>query len=380
MPLSRFFSPARWWCMVRKECLQLLRDRITLAMIVVIPIVQLLLFGYAINTDPKNMPTLVLSGDSSELTRDILATLENTTYFDIVGEAKSEADAERALAVGDAQFVLTIPPDFTKRTLRGERPSLLMDADATDPMAVGSAFGAVGNIPELVSARFFQGTLAGFGREPPAFEIIGHRRYNPEGLTTYNIVPGMMGVILTLTMVLMTSLAITKERERGTMENLLSMPLRPLEVMTGKIIPYIAIGLTQSTIILLGAKFVFDIPVFGKLTAVYAVFLLFVATNLTVGITLSSLARNQLQAMQLAVFYFLPNMMLSGFFFPFRGMPGWAQAIGNLLPLTYFNRLIRGILLKGNDWPYLWPSIWPLLIFTCLAMTVAVRVYRRTLD
>ena len=207
-----------------------------------------------------------------------------------------------------------------------------------------------------------------------------HRLYNPDGITQYNVVPGLMGVILTLTMVMMTGLAITRERERGTMENLLAMPATPIEVMTGKLIPYIGIGLIQSTIILLAARYVFHVPFFGNIGAIYLVALLFVAANLTVGITLSSVAQNQLQAVQLTIFYFLPNILLSGFMFPFQGMPQWAQVLGDLLPLTYFNRLIRGIMLKGNGWADSWPSVWPLIVFTLVVMTIAVKTYRRTLD
>ena len=210
--------------------------------------------------------------------------------------------------------------------------------------------------------------------------MVVHRLYNPEAVTQYNIVPSLMGVILTMTLVMMTGLAITRERERGTMENLLAMPVTPLEVMTGKIVPYIAIGIVQATIILAAARYVFGVPFVGSVTALYGAALLFIACNLTVGITLSSLAANQLQAMQLTFFYFLPNILLSGFMFPFRGMPEWAQWIGSALPLTYFNRIVRGILLKGNDWPDLWPSLWPLMLFTLVVMAIAVRFYRRTLD
>lgn len=377
--MSRW-SFSRFWGVVLKEFLQLKRERITFAMVLGIPIIQLLLFGYAINSDPKHLPTAVIAADRSEFTRSYITALETSDYFDIVGELPDEEAGRAALARGDVQFVLNIPADFTRSLLRGERPALLLEADATDPTAIGPAVGAIQQVVSSVASKDLRGPYAGLAGAAPPFEVRLHRLYNPEGITQRNIVPGLMGVILSMTMVMMTGLAITRERERGTMENLLSTPVNPLEVMTGKIVPYIFIGLTQATIILVAAKFLFGVPIVGSLIALYIVLLLFVAANLTVGITLSSLAKNQLQAMQLTFFYFLPNMLLSGFMFPFRGMPDWAQAIGQILPLTHFNRLARGILLKGNHWPDLWPEIWPMLVFTLVVMTIAVRTYRRTLD
>ncbi|WP_321805720.1 ABC transporter permease [Burkholderia sp. BCC1993] len=374
------FSVARWWSIVLKEFLQLRRDRVTFAMIVGVPIIQLALFGFAINTDPKHLPTAVVVADSSPFARSFIAAMRNSAYFDIVATLPDEAAGRHALARGDVQFVLSVPADFSKRLLRGERPSLLVEADATDPVATASALGALPGLVQPVADKDLTGPLAHLNGRPAAFDIVLHRLYNPEGITQYNVVPGLMGVILTMTMVMMTGLAITRERERGTMENLLATPVRPLEVMTGKIVPYVFIGLIQVSIILLAARFVFHVPFVGGMVAIYLSALLFIAANLTVGITLSSLAQNQLQAMQLAVFYFLPNILLSGFMFPFAGMPKWAQFIGNLLPLTYFNRLVRGILLKGNGWADLWPSVWPVALFTLVVMGVALRFYRRTLD
>ncbi|HEY4802620.1 MAG TPA: ABC transporter permease, partial [Paraburkholderia sp.] len=286
----------------------------------------------------------------------------------------------QALARGTVQFVLSIPTDFSRRLLRGERPSLLIEADASDPTAITTALAAVPGLVAPVVAKDLTGPLAHLNGTPAAFDVQVHRLYNPEGITQYNVVPGLMGVILTMTMVMMTGLAITRERERGTMENLLATPVLPIEVMTGKIIPYVAIGLIQATIIVLAARYVFHVPFAGGLVALYLSALLFIAANLTVGITLSSLAQNQLQAMQLTMFYFLPSLLLSGFMFPFGGMPRWAQWLGNLLPLTYFNRLVRGILLKGNGWTDLWPAVWPLAVFTVAVMAIALRFYRRTLD
>ena len=374
------FSFHRWWSIVLKEFLQLRRDRVTFAMMIGIPIIQLTLFGYAINSDPRHLPTAVIAADHSEFSRSFVAAMKNSTYFDIVAELPNEEAGRAALAQGAVQFVLNIPADFSKKLVRGERPSLLLEADATDPAASGMALGAVSQIAQTVIQRDVTGALKGMQPSPPPFDVNVHRLYNPEAITQYNIVPGLMGVILTMTLVMMTGLAMTRERERGTMENLLAMPVTPLEVMCGKIVPYIVIGLVQCTIILIAARFMFNVPFAGNLPAVYLIALLFIAANLTVGITLSSLAQNQLQALQMTVFYFLPSLLLSGFMFPFQGMPHWAQAIGNLLPLTYFNRLIRGILLKGNGWWDLWPNLWPIMLFTVVVMGVAVKFYRRTLD
>jgi ABC-2 type transport system permease protein len=374
------FSVARWWSIVLKEFLQLKRDRITFAMIVGLPIIQLTLFGYAINTDPKHLPTAIVVGEDSVFARSFVAGMRNSAYFDVVETMPDEASARHALARGTVQFVLSIPTDFSRRLLRGERPSLLVEADASDPTAITTALAAVPGLVGPVAAKDLTGPLAHLNGTPAAFDVQVHRLYNPEGITQYNVVPGLMGVILTMTMVMMTGLAITRERERGTMENLLATPVLPIEVMTGKIVPYVAIGLIQATIIVLAARYVFHVPFAGGLIALYLSTLLFIAANLTVGITLSSLAQNQLQAMQLTMFYFLPSLLLSGFMFPFGGMPRWAQWLGNLLPLTYFNRLVRGILLKGNGWIDLWPAVWPLAVFTVAVMAIALRFYRRTLD
>ncbi len=374
------FSISRWWSMVLKEFIQLRRDQLTFGLIIIIPILQLTLFGYAINSDPKHMTTAVLSADHSEFTRTFIAALKTSEYFDLIGDLPDEASCRAALARGTVQFVVNIPADFTQRLVRGERPALLLEADATDPGAIGMAVAAVGQIANAVVRKDLSGALSYLVAAPEPFEVRVHRLYNPEGITQYNIVPGLMGVILCMTMVLMTGLAMTRERERGTMENMLAMPVRPLEVITGKLVPYIAIGLIQSTIILLAARFLFRVPFAGNILLLYLAALLFVAANLVVGITMSSLARNQLQSMQLTVFYFLPNIVLSGFMFPFQGMPRWAQAIGNLLPLTYYNRLVRGIFLKGNMFWDLWPNIWPMMVFTLVVMVIAVTFYRKTLD
>src|SRR5262249_18369332 len=294
----RRFSLTRWWGIVRKEFLQLRRDRITFGMIVGMPIIQLILFGYAINTDPRHLPTAVVIAEQSEFTRSFLAAMKTSRYFEFVAELTDEEAARAALARGEVQFVGTFPADFTRRLLRGERPALLLEADATDPAAAGAAIASVRELAASVARKDLKGALAPLTGGDAPFEVRVHKLYNPEGLTQHNIVPGLMGVILTMTMVMMTGLAMTRERERGTMENLLATPAQPLEVMTGKIVPYIFIGLIQSTIILLAARYLFDVPFVGSLTVLYVVALLFIAANLTVGITLSSLAQNQLQAMQ----------------------------------------------------------------------------------
>jgi ABC-2 type transport system permease protein len=374
------WSFARFWGVVLKEFLQLKRERITFAMILGIPIVQLLLFGYAINTDPKNLPTAIIAADSSEFTRSYVAAMKTTGYFEIVAELRTEEAGRAALARGDVQFVLTIPADFTRRLLRGERPAMLLEADATDPTAIGAAVSSIQQLVRSVAAKDFKGPLASLAADGPPFEVRTHRLYNPEGLTQLNIVPGLMGVILTMTMVMMTGLAMTRERERGTFENLLATPARPLEVMTGKIGPYVLIGLIQVTLIVLCALWLFNVPMQGSYLLLYGVVLIFICANLTLGITFSSIARNQLQAMQMTFFFFLPSILLSGFMFPFRGMPEWAQWLGSALPLTHFVVLVRGIMLKGSGIADLWPQVWPILVFMLLVIAIGLRFYKRTLD
>jgi ABC-2 type transport system permease protein len=378
--MSDWFSVSRWLGIVGKEFIQLKRDRLTFGMIVGIPIIQLVLFGFAINSDPKHLPTAALIADRSEFSRSILAGLRNSEYFAFIGEARDEADAERMLATGEAQFVVTIPADFSKRLVRGERPALLVEADATDPSATGNAIAAINQLATTVLARELTGPLAPLAATPGAFEVRIHPRYNPEAVTQYNIVPGLLGVILTMTMVMMTGLAITRERERGTMENLLATPATPLEVMTGKIVPYIMIGLVQVTLVLTLAQWLFHVPMLGRYDILYLSVLLFIAANLMLGLTFSALAQNQLQAVQMTFFFFLPSMLLSGFMFPFRGMPDWAQTIGQALPLTHFLRIVRGVLLKGNGWSEIVPEAWPIALFMLVVILIGLRFFRSTLD
>jgi len=373
-------SLSRWIGIMLKEFIQLKRDRLTFGMIIGIPVIQLLLFGFAINTDPKHLPTAVLSADSSPWSRSLLAAMQNSGYFRIEQTLQNEAQLERALALGDVQFAITIPENFGRKLVRGERPVLLVEADATDPGAVGAALAVLERISQQSLARDLQGALADLAPGAAPMEMRVHRRYNPEAVTAYNIVPGLLGVILTMTMVLMTGLAMTRERERGTFENLLATPALPIEVMTGKIVPYIVIGLIQVTLVLAAAFTVFDVPMQGNVVLLYAVVLLFIAANLTLGITFSSIASNQLQAMQMTFFFFLPSILLSGFMFPFRGMPEWAQWLGSLLPLKHFLVLVRGVVLKGNAAIELWPAIWPIGVFMLVVIVIGLRFYKRTLD
>jgi len=374
------FSWSRWTGIVIKEFIQLMRDRLTFGMIVGIPVIQLLLFGFAINSDPKSLPTAVLSQDNSQYARTIVAALQTSGYFRVVKQVSTEAQVEDLLAHGKVQFVVTIPAGFERDLMRGGRPTLLIEADATDPSATGNAIGALGQSIETALSHDLKGVMGDQTPSLPRVDVRIHRRYNPEGVTAYNIVPGLLGVILTMTMVLMTGLAMTRERERGTFENLLATPARPIEVMTGKIVPYILIGLIQVTLVLLAARYIFWVPMQGNILLLYGVVLIFIAANLTLGITFSSLARNQLQAMQMTFFFFLPSMLLSGFMFPFRGMPDWAQVIGNMLPLTHFLSLVRGLMLKGNGIQDLWPQLWPILLFMAVVLAVGLKAYRRTLD
>lgn len=374
------FTIHRLWAMVLKEFIQMRRDRVTFLMMVGIPILQLTLFGFAINSDPKHLPTALRLADQGPFARTLVAEMRNSGYFEFVRITDSEAEVDRLLRLGSVQFAINIPEDFTRKILRGERPTVLIEADATDPAATGPAIAAVRGFADTALDRDLTGPLARLRGRPGPVDFEVHAHYNPENITQYNVVPGLMGVVLTMTMVIITALAITRERERGTMENLLATPVRPFEVMVGKILPYIAVGYVQVTLILLAAKILFGVPMVGSLVLLYSIALVFIAANLAMGITFSTLAKNQLQAMQMAFFFFLPSILLSGFMFPFRGMPVWAQWIGTCLPLTHFLRIIRGILLKGNGFSEILPEVWPIALFLAVAMAVGVKRYRQTLD
>ena len=376
----RAFSPARAWAIFVKEFQQILRDRLTFAMAVMIPIMQLVLFGYAINTDPKHLPMAVVAAEQGPLVRSLSTALQNTGYFNVVMNGTTESAANAAMLRGEVQFILIVPAQFERELVRGQRPVLYLAADATDPAAAGNAISALNLVAAQALRHDLRGPLAALQPQPPPFDLRIHRRYNPEGLSRLNIVPGLIGTILTMTMIMFTGLAMTRERERGTMENLLATPVRPVEVMIGKILPYVAIGYVQLLVILGAAWLLFSVPMEGSFALLLGMIGVFIVANLAVGFTFSTLARNQLQAVQMTLFFFLPSMLLSGFMFPFAGMPRWAQGIGELLPLTHFLRIVRGIMLKGAGLAELLPELWALLAFTLAAGTLALLRSRRTLD
>ena len=362
-----------------KEVIQLRRDRLTFAMLVGVPILQLVLFGYAINGDPRELPTTVVAMDDGPLVRAVVRAAENTGYFRVVAHS-TDAEAEALLASGQVQFALVFPADFSRRLLRGEKPAMVVYADASDPAAAGPAAAALMSLPALSLIHELQGPLAGLRAAAPPFELRLHRRYNPEGLTAYNVVPGLMGVILTMTLVMLTAMAMTRERERGTLENLLATPVRPLEMMIGKILPYVIFGYLQVLLIFAASRGLFGVPMQGSFVLLTAMVLLFIVATLAVGFTFSTIARSQMQSMQMTIFYFLPNILLSGFMFPFRGMPRWAQVIGEALPLTHFLRIVRGIMLKGSAWPDIWQEAAAIAAFTAVVGGIAMLRYRQTID
>ncbi len=366
----------RTGAMLLKEFLQLRRDRLTLATMITIPLMQLLLFGYAINTMPRDLPTAVLLQENSDVGRSILKALENTRYFKVTRVVRNEAEFDQLLQSGAVLFAVEVPANFERALRRGDRPALLVAADATDPVASGSALGTLGQLVQtaLLNERAIPDATA------PAFEIRQHARYNPAAVSQLNIVPGLLGVILTLTMLIFTALSVTREIERGTMENLLSMPIRPLEIMLGKITPYIGIGFLQATLIVVAAVALFGVPILGDVSELAMLTTLFIATNLSIGYTFSTLAQNQLQAVQMAMMFFLPNMLLSGFLFPFAGMPKWAQYVGETLPVTHYVRIVRAIMLKGSSLADLQVDAAALVALMLVAMTIAVTRFRRTLD
>ncbi|WP_425352980.1 ABC transporter permease [Alsobacter soli] len=370
----------RWWATFIKELIQLRRDRVTFATMILIPLIQLLLFGYAINTDPKHLPTAVLIQDDSPFARSFLAAMRASDYFQMEAQATTEAEVDALMLSGRVQFAVQIPAHFGRDVIRGERPALLVIADATDPVATGGAVSALQGLAANVFSRDLLGPAANLAGKPGPFELRVHRRYNPTGETQLNIVPGLMGVILTLTMLIYTALSVTREIERGTMESLLSMPIRPTEIMLGKIAPYALVGGVQMAVILTVGRLLFDVPVLGNIGLLVSLSMLFIVANLSVGYTFSTVATTQLQAMQMSFFFFLPNILLSGFMFPFRGMPLWAQAIGEVIPLTHYLRIVRGIMLKGATASDLQSDMLAIAAFTLAAMTVAVVRFRQTLD
>ncbi|HEU0161047.1 MAG TPA: ABC transporter permease [Rhizomicrobium sp.] len=374
------FSLRRVWAVLVKEFLQMRRDRLTLGMVVGVPLMQLFLFGFAINLNPKDLPAAVAINDPGPFARSIVAALSNSSYFKIVEQTNDPAHARRLLQEGKVVFVVEIPPNFSRDIVRGARPDLLIESDATDPAAGSYALAAFNQLASTALRDDLVGPLAGRAQGPPPFNTVSHLLYNPESNTQYNIVPGLLAIILTMTMVLMTCLALTRERERGTYENLIAMPATPLEIMIGKIAPNVVVGAVQSAIILLLARFAFHVPMIGSLGLLAGALAIYVVANLAVGYTFSTIAQNQLQAMQMTTFFLLPAILLSGFAFPFMGMPVWAQWIGEVLPATHFLRIIRGVLLKNNGFSESWPDIWPLLLFTVTVGSIALLRFRRTLD
>jgi ABC-2 type transport system permease protein len=375
-PARRQFFWQRTWAVLVKEFIQLKRDRMSFGMIVMIPLVQLMLFGYAINTNPRHLPTAVLLQEQSDVGRSILKAIENTKYFDVTHVINTEAEFDRLLQSGAVLFAIEIPVNFERALRRGDRPALLVAADATDPVAAASAVSALNMLVQTA----LQHDRAIPDSEASPFEVRIHARYNPAANTSFNIVPGLVGTILTMTMLIFTALSVTREAERGTMESLLAMPITPLEIMLGKIVPYIVVGFVQASLIIGIGIGLFGIPLFGSLLLLAALSTLFITANLSIGYTFSTIAQNQLQAMQMSMMFFLPNILLSGFMFPFAGMPAWAQWIGEALPLTHYIRIVRAIMLKGATSSELLFDAVALACLMLIAMTIAITRFRRTLD
>nr|WP_321456244.1 ABC transporter permease [uncultured Cohaesibacter sp.] len=374
--MSRIFSFYRLYALLAKEMTQMMRDRITFGMMIGIPLVQLALFGFAINTDPKQLPSALVTTSQDQFTRAIVSALEVTNYyrFDYVGI--TEAQAEELMQEGKISFVVTVPADFSKRVLRGDTPQILIEADASDPSASSGAVSTLATVAQQAFAR----ELGETSSDNSGLDIVVHRRYNPEGISQYNIVPGLLGVILQLVMVMMTAMALTREVERGTMENLLAMPATPFEIMLGKILPYLGVGAVQVVIILVAAKLVFHVPFVGSIWLLIAGILIFISSLVLIGYFISTVAGSQMQAMQMSFFFFLPSLMLSGFMFPFKGMPHWAQMIGEIFPLTHFLRIVRGVMLKGVDLEAMRSPMLALIGFTVLLIIFSLARFRKTLD
>ena len=376
--ITKFAALNRFWAMTVKEFIQMTRDRLTMGMMVMLPIMQLLLFGFAINTTPHHLPTAVMMGESTDASRAILAALENTDFFDIEKIVTSDEEMDRVLEAGEALFVIEVPVNFERDLRRGASPQILVAADATDPVASSSALGALSGIVSTSVASLKNVSIE--QPQDPPFQIVQHRRYNPAGESTLNIIPGLLGTILTMTLVVFTSLAVTREIERGTMENLLAMPITPIEIMMGKIMPYVLVGLFQAILIITAGLLIFQVPILGDPWSLLVLTLLFVVTNLSIGYTFSTIAKNQLQAVQMSVMFFLPSILLSGFMFPFAGMPQWAQYIGECLPLTHYLRIVRSIMLKGADITALGYDSLMLAAIAIVAITIAISRFQKTLD
>ena len=378
--IRSFFSFKRLYAIIWKEFIQMMRDRMTFAMLIGLPLVQLTLFGYAINANPRHLPTAIVTGDYSVFTRSFIEGMKNTKYFDVVDQVKDTAQADQLLIEGKVIFIVNIPPNFTRDLIEGLRPQILVTGDGADPTATGRAMSAIQVLATQVFNPLFEGQLHRLIAPPNAMDLVEHVQYNPDSVTRYSIVPALLGVILTMTMVIITSLAVTREDERGTIETLLATPARSTEVMLGKLIPYILVGYAQMVIIIVLSMFLFRIPFEGSPLVLLIISMPFVIANLSVGLMFSSICRNQLQAMQMAFFFFLPSILLSGFMFPFYGMPIWAQYIGDVLPLTHYVSIVRGIMLKGATFAQVWPNIWPISVFAVVVLFIGIKMYRQTID
>ncbi len=378
--MSAIFSFGRLAALLAKEAIQMRRDRITFGMMFGVPLLQLVLFGFAINNDPKDLPAALVTTSHDHYTRAMVSALELTGYYRFDYVVASKAQGEALIENGAVAFVVTIPSDFARRVERGDRPQILIEADATDPAVASGAISTLGTVASQALQREQSSEAQAARQAANALEVIVHRRYNPEGITQYNIVPGLLGVILQMTMVMMTSMALTRESERGTMENLLAMPASPVEIMLGKVLPYLAVGAVQVAVVLGAAKLLFSVPFVGSIWLLLTGVLIFVLSLVLLGYAISTVARTQMQAMQLTFFYFLPSLLLSGFMFPFRGMPGWAQVLGELFPLTHFLRVIRAVMLKGADYPAVHGEMMILGLFVAFFAAVALLRFRRTLD
>lgn len=378
--MNAVFSFARLGALLIKEFIQMRRDRVTFAMMLGVPLMQLVLFGFAINSDPKSLPTALVAMSNDPYTRAMVSALQMTRYYRFDHVTGSAAEAEMLMAKGAVSFVVTIPADFARRVERGDSPQILIEADATDPAAASGAISTLGTVASqaLLRAQGTQAAAAETARQQ--LQVVVHRRYNPEGISQYNIVPGLLGVILQMTMVMMTAMALTRETERGTMENLLAMPSSPTEIMLGKVLPFLVVGAVQMTVVLVAAKLLFGVPFVGSLTLLLSSVLVFVLSLVLLGYTISTMARSQMQAMQLTFFFFLPSILLSGFMFPYRGMPGWAQVLGEIFPLTHFLRITRAVMLKGADFQAIATEIGWLVVFVLVFAGTALLRFRRTLD
>ena len=374
------FSFHRFFALLTKELIQMRRDKATFSMLLSVPLMEILLFGYAINADPKHLPTLVVDADQSVMSRSLVSTLEVSGYFDITNRHATEDEARSALANGAAQFVVNIPVDFSRRVARGECPQVLIEADATDPSATSAAIGALSGLAARAIDEDLRGPLAGLKQGSAPYELLVHRRYNEENESAFSVVPGILGVVLSSTMIMMTSIAMTRERERGTLESLLVAPIRPLEMMLGKISPYLLIGFGQILVIMTAARVLFHVPMLGSMLLLFMVCVVFICANLALGFIFSAIAKNQMQANQASSGFLLPSIILSGFMFPYRGMPEWAQWLGEILPVTHFLRIVRGILLKGNTLGDVWGDFWALVLILGVVCALSIRCYRRTLD